>query len=152
MPTTQLPVQGLTDEAVAKSRAEHGRNVLTSDAGTSLFATVKEVVTEPMFLLLVAACTIYFVLGRIDEAITLIVALLLVSGISVYQSIRSDKALGALRTLTQPKARVRRNGELAVVPVEDIVVGDAVLVEEGEVSPLMVPLTTPTISQSMNPS
>lgn len=131
MPTTQLPVQGLTDEAVAKSRAEHGRNVLTAEAGTSLFATVKEVVTEPMFLLLVTACTIYFVLGQLDEAITLIVALLLVSGISVYQSIRSDKALGALRTLTQPKANVRRNGELTVIPVEDIVVGDTVLVEEG---------------------
>ncbi|QDK78563.1 cation-translocating P-type ATPase [Spirosoma sp. KCTC 42546] len=129
MPTTQLP--GLTDEAVAKSRAKYGRNVLTSNAATSLFATVKEVITEPMFLLLVAACTIYFVLGQLDEAITLIVALLLVSGISVYQSIRSDQALGALRTLTQPKANVRRSGALIVVPVEDIVVGDTVLVEEG---------------------
>ncbi len=93
---------------------------------------MKEVVAEPMFLLLLAACAIYFGLGRIEEAITLIVALLVVSGISVYQSVRSDRALGALRDLTQPKAQVRRNGVLATVPVEEIVVGDAVLVEEGE--------------------
>lgn len=96
-----------------------------------LLTTLKEVVTEPMFLLLVAACTIYFVLGRIEEAVSLIVALLLVSGISVYQSIRSDRALGALRELTQPKAKVRRNSSLTTILVEELVVGDAVLVEEG---------------------
>ncbi|MBC8156523.1 MAG: HAD-IC family P-type ATPase, partial [Bacteroidetes bacterium] len=92
---------------------------------------MKEVVTEPMFLLLLAACTIYFSLGRTEEAITLIVALLLVAGISVYQAIRSDRALGTLRELTRPKAQVRRNDALVTIPVEDIVVGDAVLVEEG---------------------
>ncbi|MBO0947159.1 cation-translocating P-type ATPase [Fibrella forsythiae] len=130
---TQEPqILGLTDNAVAQSRVEHGRNVLTVDAGSGLLSTVKEVVLEPMFLLLVAACTIYFAVSQIEEAITLIAALLLVSGISVYQSIRSNKALGALRDLTQPRAQVRRNGTLLSIAVEDIVVGDAVLVEEGE--------------------
>ncbi|GAB2583800.1 HAD-IC family P-type ATPase [Spirosoma areae] len=131
MQTATPPAQGLTDEAVARSRAEHGRNVLTTDASTGLFVTMKEVVSEPMFLLLLVACTIYFSLGRTEEAITLIVALLLVSGISVYQSIRSNRALSTLRELTQPKAQVRRNGTLTSVPIEDIVVSDAVLVEEG---------------------
>jgi P-type Ca2+ transporter type 2C len=132
MQTTSQSTPGLTDEAVAESRAKHGRNSLTVNAPSHLLTTMKEVVTEPMFLLLLAACAIYFSLGRIEEAITLIVALLIVSGISVYQSVRSDRALGALRDLTQPKAQVRRNGVLATVPVEEIVVGDAVLVEEGE--------------------
>ncbi len=131
MQTATPPAQGLTDEAVARSRAEHGRNVLTTDASTGLFATMKEVATEPMFLLLLVACTVYFSLGRTEEAITLIVALLLVAGISVFQAIRSDRALGALRELTQPTAQVRRNGALTTVPVEDIVLGDAVQVQEG---------------------
>ncbi|WP_041951885.1 cation-translocating P-type ATPase [Spirosoma spitsbergense] len=129
--TANLPPRGLTDQAVDRSRADHGRNVLSTKSGMSLLTTVKEVVTEPMFLLLVAACTVYFVLGQLEEAITLIVALLLVSGISVYQSIRSNQALGALRDLTQPKAQVQRAGALVSLPIEDIVVGDAVLIEEG---------------------
>ncbi|RYF75377.1 MAG: HAD family hydrolase, partial [Cytophagaceae bacterium] len=129
--THETPVLGLTDNAVEQSRAEHGRNLLTVDAGSGLLGTVKEVVLEPMFLLLVTACTIYFAVGQIEEAITLIVALMLVAGISVYQSIRSDKALGALRDLTQPQVQVRRNSQLMPIPVEDIVVGDAVLIEEG---------------------
>ncbi len=125
-------IQGLTDEAVAKSSAEHGRNILTTDTGGSLIATIKEVVTEPMFLLLLVACTIYVVIGELAEAITLGIALLLVSGISVYQAVRSDRALSALRELTQPKAQVWRNGALTTIAVEHIVVGDTVLVEEGE--------------------
>ena len=129
--TTHLPPQGLTNQAVDRSRADYGRNVLTTTSGMNLLTTVKEVVTEPMFLLLVAACTIYFVLGRLEEAITLIVALLLVSGISVYQSVRSSQALGALRDLTQPKAQVLRMGQVVSLPIADIVVGDAVLLEEG---------------------
>ena len=105
---------------------------------------MKEVVAEPMFLLLLAACMLYFGLGQTQEAITLIVALVAVSGISVYQSIRSDRALGVLRDLTRPNARVRRNGVLATVPVEEIVVGDAVLVEEGGRIPADCTVNNPT--------
>jgi P-type Ca2+ transporter type 2C len=132
MPETPLPTPGLTDEAVTRSRVEHGRNTLTVNTENGFWVTMKDVVTEPMFLLLLVACGIYLSLGRAEEAITLLIALLVVSGISVYQSVRSNRALAALRDLTQPKTQVRRNGMLATVPVEEIVVGDAVLIAEGE--------------------
>ena len=132
MHTTSLPTPGLTDEAVAESRAKYGHNSLMVKAPSQLFTAMKEVVAEPMFLLLLATCAIYFSLGQPVEASTLIVALLVVSGISVYQSVRSDRALRPLGDMIQPKVQVRRNGVLATVPVEEIVVGDAVLVEEGE--------------------
>ncbi|OGX85416.1 haloacid dehalogenase [Hymenobacter lapidarius] len=138
MPTTLLetptfapPPAGLTDEAVSAARAAHGRNVLTTATHSGLLATLRDVVTEPMFLLLLAACAVYLVLGEVAEAVTLGVALLAVAGISVYQQLRSDRALGALRELTQPRAQVRRNGVVAAVLVEDLVMGDAVLVAEG---------------------
>lgn len=131
MSPTDFPVQGLTEKAVLTSRAQHGRNIVVSNARMGIFATVKEVVTEPMFLLLLLACIIYFGIGQTEEAITLIIALLLVAGISVYQSIRSDQALSVLRDLTQPQADVMRNGTLTTIPVEDLVVGDVVLVAEG---------------------
>ncbi len=85
-----------------------------------------------MFLLLLASCAVYLGLGQLEEAITLSAALLVVSAISIYQSIRSDRALNALRELTQPHVQVRRNGQVAVVSIDDLVVGDAVLTEEGE--------------------
>jgi Ca2+-transporting ATPase len=125
------PAPGLTSKAVLAARLAHGPNVLPAAKGSGLLATLREVVLEPMFLLLLVACAVYVGLGEGAEAITLGVALLAVAGISVYQEIRSDKALGALRQLTQPRAQVRRNGEVVTVPVEDLVVGDAVLVAEG---------------------
>ncbi|SDY47876.1 cation-translocating P-type ATPase [Hymenobacter psychrophilus] len=132
MPFPDAPaLPGLTTAAVAAARTAHGRNVLAAPAHSGLAATLREVVTEPMFLLLLAACAVYIGLGEAAEAITLGVALLAVAGISVYQQIRSDRALEALRELTQPRAQVRRNGVLMSVAVEDLVVGDAVLVTEG---------------------
>ena len=122
---------GLTQAAVLASRATHGPNALAADARAGLLTTLREVATEPMFLLLLVACAVYVALGEGAEAIALGAALLVVAGVSVYQSRRSDAALGALRELTQPRAQVRRDGQQASVPVEDLVVGDAVLVEEG---------------------
>lgn len=129
--TGTAPPQGLTEADVAKSRIERGRNTFASHAGSPLLATLKEVVLEPMFLLLAVASAIYIALGQTAEALTLIAALLAVSGISVYQSLRSDRALGALRELTQPRAQVWRNGKLTGVALEEIVVGDTLLAEEG---------------------
>ncbi|MDO7852449.1 cation-translocating P-type ATPase [Hymenobacter sp. CA1UV-4] len=116
---------------MARSRAAHGRNVFAVAGRAGWLGTMREVVTEPMFLLLLAACALYFCMGQVEEGSTLVVALLLVAGISVYQGVRSDRALAALRELTQPRAQAWRNGALVQVPVEDLVVGDAVLVEEG---------------------
>ncbi|WP_161884225.1 hypothetical protein [Deinococcus alpinitundrae] len=70
-------------------------------------------------------------MGQIHEAVTLGTALLLVSGISVYQSLRSDHVLGALRDLTQPKAQLWRSGVLVNLPTEQIVLSNALLIEEG---------------------
>ena len=126
------PAPGLTDAAVARSRAEHGVNTLPDNARSGLWTTLKEMVTEPMFLLLLASCAVYSGLGQLGEALTLTVALGLVSAISIYQSIRSDRALNALRELTQPRIQVWRNGQLTAISVDDLVVGDAVLIDEGK--------------------
>ena len=86
-------------------------------ARSGLLTTLKDVATEPMFLLLVVACAAYMALGEGAEAITLGAALLVVAGVSVYQSLRSDAALGDLRELTQPRAQVRREGQQVTVPL-----------------------------------
>jgi P-type Ca2+ transporter type 2C len=129
MATDSAP--GLTDPEVLQSRIAHGQNELINHRGFWLLTTLREVVSEPMFLLLLVACGVYFLLGQHAEGATLIGALLIVSGISIYQSMRSERAVGALRELTQPRATVRRNGKIVSIATQELVVGDAVLVEEG---------------------
>ena len=58
MPVLEVAAPGLTTEAVAAARAAHGPNLLATGSGSGLLATLKEVVLEPMFLLLRAACAV----------------------------------------------------------------------------------------------
>ncbi|WP_220392817.1 cation-translocating P-type ATPase [Chitinophaga lutea] len=130
----QIP-PGLTDEQVIESRLRHGTNELQSKEESGLFSAIRQTATEPMFLLLVAAGAVYFMLGEISEGIFMAAAIVLVSAISVYQDSRSRNALQALKKLNQPSARVIRNGRELQIPTADIVPGDLMVVEEGEQVP-----------------
>lgn len=125
---------GLTEEEVITSRKKHGTNVGEKPAGR-FWPAIKDILTEPMFLLLIATAIVYSLLGQTDEAIFMAIALLLVSGISFFQEHRSKKALDTLKTYTHPLATVLREGKLKPVPAEEIVVGDFVVVEEGNLIP-----------------
>lgn len=127
--------QGLTDEEVSRSRAEHGTNLTTYHEENPLLESIKGIVTEPMFILLLAAAAIYFLLGQTPEAVFMTAAILLVSAISFYQDNRSRKALKALQELTAPKAQVLRDGEVRDIPAADIVMRDLVVVSEGQLVP-----------------
>lgn len=127
--------KGLPPEQVVAARRQFGSNRLKASAGGRGWRLVGEVVSEPMFLLLAAAGVLYMVLGEWQEGIVLSVAMLLVSGISVYQSVRSDRALLALRQLTRPTASVMRSGQLEELAIEEIVVGDTLWLTEGNTVP-----------------
>ncbi len=111
-PSTFEKPTGLSAEQVVAARKKYGSNRLSAPAGGSGWRLAGEIVSEPMFLLLAAASALYIVLGEWQEGIVLGVAMVLVAGISVYQSVRSDRALQALRKLTRPTASVMRAGQL----------------------------------------
>lgn len=127
--------QGLNDQEVARSRGAHGSNALESHKDQSLWAAVKGTVTEPMFLLLLAAAGIYFMLGEWAEAWFMTGAILLVGGISFYQDQRSRRALEELEEFTAPKARAIRNNRVVELHADELVVGDHAVVNEGEMVP-----------------
>jgi Ca2+-transporting ATPase len=126
---------GLPDADVAASRARYGTNEIRQNSHTGTWAALKETVTEPMFVLLVAAASVYFILGEITEGIYMLAALAAVAAISFYQDSRSRKALQALQDYTQPLATVIRNNEVTQINSRDVVVGDFVVMEEGTLVP-----------------
>ena len=125
---------GLTEADVLRQREIHGANVSLQGKST-LWKVVIPVVTEPMFLLLVAACLLYALLGETPEAITIGIALIFVAGISIFQDLRSQRAVKALGRMTVGKARVLREGQPREIPMMDIVLGDLILCEEGMTIP-----------------
>jgi Ca2+-transporting ATPase len=97
------------------------------------FEVLKEVVMEPMFIILLAACIIYFAVGQLKEGIIMLVSIFIVAGISLFQEYRSKNAVQALKKISAAKANVMRNGIALSVATEEIVVDDVLLLEEGEV-------------------
>lgn len=123
---------GLTQALADERLAEDGPNELPSAQPRTAFRSAIEVLREPMLLLLLIAGGLYFVLGDLQEALTLCVAIIVVIAITVVQSRRTENALSALRDLSSPMARVLRDGELRRVPARELVRGDHVLVAEGD--------------------
>jgi len=133
--TNPFPFTGLTQEQVIVSRKKFGVNKIESKTKSPFWHALKGAVTEPMFILLVAAAIIYFILGEYSDGWFMAGAIILVSAISIYQDNRSRNALNALKEFTQSHATVIRDNVPVHVLAEEIVVGDYVVVSEGELVP-----------------
>lgn len=135
MASNPFGLNGLNTEQVLTSRRDHGSNRTTWHERNPVWESIRGIVTEPMFLLLLSAAAIYFILGETPEAIFMTVAILIVSAISFFQDHRSRVAMQALQQLTAPRAKVIRNGEVLDIDAEDIVIGDLIVAEEGHLVP-----------------
>lgn len=125
-------LSGLTeDEAVRRLRSE-GYNELTRPRKRGLLRITGEVCSEPMFELLLAASAIYFVLGKLGEALILAGSALTTIVVAIVQENRTERVLEALRDLTSPRALVVRGGISKRIPGREVVRGDIIVLAEGD--------------------
>ena len=126
------PDKGLSQAQAQALLQQHGPNALESEPRRSLAARWLDMVREPMFVLLVVAAALYLVLGDRLEGLTLSLFVLAMLGLTFWQEGRAESALQALRQLTEPAARVLRDGQVQAIPARDVVPGDLLLIAEGE--------------------
>jgi Ca2+-transporting ATPase len=119
------------NEARARMLAD-GPNELPSERRRGVWRIAFEVVREPMFLLLIAAATLYFVFGDVQEALTLLGAVVVVLAITIVQEGRTERSIAALRDLSSPRAQVIRDGVVRTVAGRELVRGDVVKIAEGD--------------------
>jgi len=123
---------GLDDDVARARLRDDGPNALPSREDRSLLGIVFEVVREPMLVMLVAAGSVYFLLGEPKDAAMLLGFVFVVVGITIVQTRRTEHALAALRDLSSPRALVLRGGERKSVAGSDVVRGDLVVISEGD--------------------
>lgn len=123
-------IKGLPEADITLLQRQFGKNVLKKGR-SQLWQIVLNIIREPMFLLLVLACTLYFVLGQNGEGLLMLTAVTFVTAISIYQDIRSARALAALKAYTEAFVSVIRGGVQKSIRAEDLVPGDTILLEEG---------------------
>jgi Ca2+-transporting ATPase len=143
---------GLTADEARQRLARDGPNELPSTGQHSAWRLLREVVLEPMFLLLVACGAIYLALGDRGEALMLLGFVGVVIAITYVQKSRSEKSLEALRDLSSPRALVVRDGAPVRIAGRDLVVEDIVLLAEGDRVPAdlcLVEASSLTIDESL---
>jgi Ca2+-transporting ATPase len=123
---------GLSAAEAARRLQTDGANLLPGSAPKSNFAIVWQVLTEPMFLMLLAAGGIYLALGDPSEALFLLGFVFVVIGITLVQERKTQRALESLRELSAPRALVRRDGEELRIAGRDVVRGDLLVLREGD--------------------
>ena len=130
----QMPAsfQGLTKSQVIQLQAQHGYNELTVADKKTLFKLLLRILAEPTFALLLLAGVIYLIIGKIDDALILIGFIFISVGITLFQERKSEKAIDALKELSSPRAIVIRDGMTQRIAGRDIVIGDILILEEGD--------------------
>jgi Ca2+-transporting ATPase len=123
---------GLTHAEAAARLQQDGYNELPTSKSRSMLAIAADVVREPMFLLLIAVCSIYLLLGDVREALPLMVAVAVVIGITIYQEHKTERALEALRDLSSPRALVIRDGVQQRIAGREVARGDVLALNEGD--------------------
>lgn len=122
---------GLTTDEAKKRQSKFGKNELVPQKKENIFLKILHVLSEPMFLLLMIAAIIYFLLGEAREAIVMLVFVVGVISIETIQEWKTDKTLNALKNLSAPQIRVIRDGEETVILTSNLVPGDMMLIQEG---------------------
>jgi P-type Ca2+ transporter type 2C len=123
---------GLSAALAAERLAKDGPNALPEPERRGMLATIGRVLREPMLLLLVAASGVYLLLGDAGEAALLSASVLIVIGLTIHQERKAERALQALRAMGSPRAHVVRDGSQLVIDSRDVVVGDLLLIAEGD--------------------
>ncbi|GJJ02810.1 cation transport ATPase [Duganella rhizosphaerae] len=149
---TQRNSEGLTAHQVAEKLYADGPNELPTSRPRNAWRLLLDVVSEPMFLLLVACGGIYLVLGDRNEALMLLGFVGIVICMTYFQQRRTEHSLNALRDLSSPRALVIRDGKQERIAGRELVVGDLVLLAEGDRVPADIDLLTAsnlTVDESM---
>ena len=129
-PAPTPPGLGATEAAARLAR--DGPNLLPGSAPRTTWHMVRDVVTEPMFLMLLTAGGIYLLLGDRAEAALLLAFVFVVIGITLAQERKTQRALESLRDLSAPRALVVRDGQEQRIPGRDVVRGDLLVLHEGD--------------------
>jgi Ca2+-transporting ATPase len=127
--------QGLSDAVAGRRLAEAGPNRLAEQRRRTPARMLLEQFTDVMILVLVAAAVVSGLVGDVEDAVAIVVIVLINAVIGFVQDYRAERALAALRRLAAASATVVRDGQRRVVDAETLVPGDLVVLEAGGIVP-----------------
>jgi len=126
---------GLDSAAVNKLLLKHGRNVLAQSKKKTAWLMIFNQFTDLMILILITAAIISAFLGDLTDSLVIFTIVLVNSVVGFMQEFRSEKAMSSLKKLSASHAKVLRDGVTSVVTSSELVPGDVIILEAGDVIP-----------------
>ena len=132
---------GLSEPEVDRRLKKYGHNVLNEKPPKSILNMLKEQIFDPMILILLGAATFSALLNEWVEAGVIFFIVVINSIIGIIQEKKAQASLAALKTMSAPTATVIRNGSEKIVSASELVVGDLVILTNGDMVPADLRLT-----------
>ena len=136
-----MKFKGLSDSEVLESRKKHGSNAIPDSEPTTFWQEFLETFSDPMIRILLAIAGLMLVMfffgyAEIYEPLGTIVAVIIVAVVSAKTGVASDTKYRELKNSTKKdQCKVYRNGVVTVIDVDEVVVGDKVLLQSGDKIP-----------------
>lgn len=126
---------GLSNAEAKRRLQEQGKNVLVEEKRKTVLEVFFGQFADLLVAILIAAAVISSTTGNSESTIVIIAVLMLNAVLGTWQHFKAEKSLASLKAMSAPISKVYRDGEIKLIPSEEIVFGDVVVVEAGDLIP-----------------
>lgn len=123
---------GLSTKQAEENLAKYGKNTLVEGKKKTAFQVFLEQFKDLMVIILIIAAVISAFTGDLESTLVIIAVLILNAILGTVQHVKAEKSLESLKSLSSPSAKVLRNGEKIEIDSKDVVPGDIMLLEAGD--------------------
>lgn len=127
--------EGLSSETAAKHLEQYGKNAIAEAKKKPTWLIFLEQFKDFLVIILIIAALISAFTGDLESFIVIIAVITMNAILGTVQTVKAEKSLSNLKKLSSPTAKVLRDGQTAILPAEEITVGDVVLLEAGGPDP-----------------
>ena len=128
-------LNGITFEEATNRLEKYGYNELNQKKPKTILQMIIEQIKDSMIIILLIASIVSFILGETAEGVVILAIIFINAVISIVQEKKASNAIAALKSISAPNVKVIRNGEMEVISAKNLVVGDVVFIEAGDIVP-----------------
>src|SRR5690349_842935 len=128
-------IVGLSSTEAAVRLRRGGPNALPTHRRVPVWRRVLAQLRDPLIIVLLVAIALTIITGDWTDAAVIALVIVVNTSVGVVQEIKADQAITALATMTAPEARVLRDGQQRLIPASEVVVGDLLILAEGDIVP-----------------
>lgn len=127
--------QGLSASEAQRRLEKYGPNKLAEEKATPMWQKFLNQFKDFMIIILIIAASISGIMGDVAGALVILAVVVVNAILGVIQEGKAEKAIEALQKIAAPEARVLRDGQQGMLPTEQLVVGDILILEAGDIVP-----------------